>query len=160
MRSVTQALALAGLFMAVGTAGCFGPGQDPVDFETVEKGFFTGYDSDGFQGLIIDNRTQWAVFWEEHEKNRHPKHDAPFIDFNARFVVALLMGDRPTGGYEVNVTQVEGDADEYTVTYYETEPCEGCSVTMAQTSPYHIISVERLADGTPRADWQRVAAPS
>ncbi len=63
------------------------------------------------------------------------------VDFRERVVVAVFMGLRPTGGYQVDIREVEErDGKMYVYAYFRT-PGEDCIVTQQITYPYEIVSI-------------------
>lgn len=66
---------------------------------------------------------------------------APTIDFSKEYVIGVFAGRKPTGGYAIEVTDVQDLGDERTLTVTVTSPGETCVVTDALTSPYQLIRV-------------------
>ncbi len=54
--------------------------------------------------VIRDNQT-WTAFWRELNVG-----DQPQVDFNRNVVVAVAMGQRSSGGYDIAVQGVSGDS--------------------------------------------------
>lgn len=155
MRTVGTAVAMVTLVALSGCFGWFGGAAfEPVDYQTIRQSSFTGYDAADFTGLVFNDNGTWEAFWEEHQSRQNPKDPVPVVNFSAQFVIAVLMGEQPTGGYAINITSLEGKSDDYRVHYEETEPCEGCQVTQVETSPVHIVRVDRSGDGTPDVDFR------
>ena len=46
----------------------------------------------------------------------------PSVDFSRDMVVALFMGDRPTGGYAIEVTRIERTDASLSIRYRTTRP--------------------------------------
>lgn len=83
---------------------------------------------------VISNPERLASIW--------PATGAPpEIDFSEETVIFVALGQRPTGGYEVEITTVQARGDTTLVHYVERPPGPGCMTTQALTSPYHIIAV-------------------
>jgi hypothetical protein len=57
-------------------------------------------------------------------------------------VIAVFMGTRMSGGYSVKITGVEQN-DKVTVKVKESSPPPDAMVTMALTSPYHVVVVPK-----------------
>ena len=85
--------------------------------------------------VIRDNQT-WTAFWRELNVG-----DQPQVDFNRNVVVAVAMGQRSSGGYDIAVQGVSGIAGELTVDVVETSPAPTCATTMALTQPVDVIVV-------------------
>lgn len=65
----------------------------------------------------------------------------PTIDFTKAYVVAVFLGEKPTGGYSVSVEKITDSSDIRTVSVRTEKPGEGCVTTEALTSPYQFIRV-------------------
>jgi hypothetical protein len=115
------------------------------DYETVAKGQDGGYDFTERQNIVFESQEDFASFWEALHGNASDPPPAPSTDFAADTrVVAVLFGTQPTGGYSIEVNDVERSGDEATVHTTETAPGAGCVVTQALTSPYHVIEVSNV----------------
>lgn len=68
----------------------------------------------------------------------------PDVDFSTYVVAAVFAGEKPNGGYDINVSSVT-DADVRTVTVTLAEPGGDCMFTQAITAPYQIIKLPRTA---------------
>lgn len=76
----------------------------------------------------------------------------PAIDFGAQSVIAAWLGQRPTGGYSIEVERVVRDGDTLHVELVEHAPGPGCMTTQALTQPFHIVAVPA---GAGRAEFTR-----
>jgi len=65
--------------------------------------------------------------------------EVPKVDFSKSRIVALFLGQRNSGGYEIKVKHVEEKAGKIVVTVEETKPEE--MATMAITNPYTIVKI-------------------
>ena len=55
---------------------------------------------------VLKTADAWQKVWNEHTARVQPKPPLPAVDFHKEMVVAIFMGQRPTGGYSVEVTEV------------------------------------------------------
>jgi hypothetical protein len=111
----------------------------PID--TVEKGHRSGV-RESLQ-LVIRNQDEWNAFWKRHsaiEKNPPP---APSIDFNREMVVGIFLGEKSTGGYEVEIFRAERSDSSLYCYYREERPAPGAVVTHALTQPFHLVRVAK-----------------
>jgi hypothetical protein len=83
--------------------------------------------------------------WMRVARTRIPAPDPPEIDFSRETVVAIFAGERPTGGYGLSVDAVcrEEAPGIVHICYTEHEPPEDAILTMALTSPYLLIALDR-----------------
>jgi hypothetical protein len=90
---------------------------------------------------VVRNAAEWAELWKLHE----PVRPAPPVDFEARTVVGVFLGSRPTGGYGIEITEARLEGGELVVEYAERRPGADSMVAQVLTSPAHIVSVPEHA---------------
>jgi hypothetical protein len=89
----------------------------------------------------------------------------PKIDFTKSMAIALFLGQKPSGGYGVAIESVRVVNGDIQVAVRRMSPPPGAPVTMALTSPYHVVVVARhdgqvkLLDAKPRVPEPGVAGP-
>jgi len=110
-----------------------------VAFETVEKGSQAAVIKP--RTAVIRSESAWSALFREVNANRIPVPEAPKIDFSTHLVAAVFAGRKPSGGYAVTVQRVTRNTEGLHIWYRLSQPAPGAIVTMALTSPYHIISV-------------------
>lgn len=85
---------------------------------------------------IINSPTEWNnIFGETNIE--------PNVDFEEKTVIAVVMGQKPSGGYSVSIKQLEIGKDTIQFMVEEVIPGEKCFVTEALTNPYQIISIDK-----------------
>jgi hypothetical protein len=67
----------------------------------------------------------------------------PDVDFDRETIVAAFIGDRPTGGYRVDVLGVDREEGELFIDLVERAPVADAVTTQALTSPWVMIRVLR-----------------
>jgi len=70
-----------------------------------------------------------------------PKPEPPTIDFDAKMVIAVLLGNKPTGGYAIRVEEMRETDGDLDVVVARTEPAAGAILTQAFTQPYDFVVV-------------------
>lgn len=90
---------------------------------------------------IIREECHWLDFWEKHTDNVWPPPPAPSIDFDKYVVIAVVLGNRPSGCYGVEINQISGDGCGRKIHIRERVPCSGELCTLAITNPFHYIKV-------------------
>lgn len=109
-----------------------------LNFETVSQG--TGYPRyENHLYLIMENSEHWRDTWTSMVQDSFPP---PEIDFSTYTVVALFLGERPTGGFAISVEKVIDVGDKIVIKVRELYPGR-IYVTEALTWPHHIIKIER-----------------
>jgi hypothetical protein len=110
-----------------------------VSFQTVEKGFYSGV-KEPLQ-IIIRDQAEWKSLWQRHTSIKGNQPPAPVIDFGDQIVVAVFLGEKPTGGYQISFITAERINGVLTVSFSEKEPPPGAITTQAFTQPFHIARV-------------------
>ena len=95
---------------------------------------------------------EWASFWEKHGENT----PAPEVKWDGEQVIALMLGDRMTGGYWIRVDCVKFIEDSaggrvVLVEYTEMIPGPGCPTPDVITQPYFFFAIPRFENA--RADF-------
>jgi hypothetical protein len=86
--------------------------------------------------LVIRDNDAWASFWSQLGVGGRPE-----VDFKRNIVVAVAMGQRSSGGYDIAIQQVSEVAGELTVDVVETSPAPTCATTMALSQPADVVVV-------------------
>src|SRR5215510_9631615 len=76
-----------------------------VPFATLAKGLASGVDQP--TQIVIRSQNDWAALWSRHIRTQIAPPPPPSVDFSRDMVLALFMGQRPTGGYAIEVTRIE-----------------------------------------------------
>src|SRR5690349_7871464 len=108
------------------------------DVQTVAKGE-TSRIVDG-RRFVIHDRQAFAAIWAAHAG---PESDVPAIDFERRMVAAVFAGDRPTPGYEIEITGTERDGAALVINVAERAPDPALIVPQLIVSPFHIVTLAR-----------------
>jgi hypothetical protein len=113
-----------------------------VNVDQIDKGQY-GNIVEGTQTVLRDEEA-YASFWERLHTDQSSVPERPDVDFEEKVVVGIVLGQRPTGGYsvEIDAALASDDGGEMQVTFTETVPGDGCIVTQALTSPYVLATVE------------------
>jgi protease stability complex PrcB-like protein len=123
---------------AVGDAAAEGTA---LPFSTVAQGFASGV-SEPLQ-VAIRTRDEWVAFWTRHTRAQVQPPSAPPVDFSREMVVGVFLGERATGGYEIEITKVERADSGLRIHYRSKSPDPAAMVTQALTQPYHVIKLRR-----------------
>lgn len=93
------------------------------------------------KNYVIENDAEFEELWSLIGA----PGERPVVDFSKDVVVAVFQGEKPTGGYGIRVTAVADKDAAREVWVSLAEPEEGCAVTQAVTSPYHVISLPKTS---------------
>ncbi len=113
-------------------------------FQLLEEGF---YASRKEAGIVVAEGSD-ALERLYKEDISPAKRPPVVVDFDRCVVVAIFAGERPSGGYRLEITGARYENKELDVRYLLRTPKPGSMVTQALTSPYTVILLERA--GTSR----------
>jgi hypothetical protein len=126
---------------ATGAVGDVAAEGAALPFSTVAKGFVSGV-LEPLQ-VAIRTREEWVALWARHTRAQVQPSSTPPVDFSCEMVVGIFLGERATGGYEIEITKVERDEAGLRIHYRSKSPDPGVMVTQARTQPYHVIKLVR-----------------
>ena len=107
---------------------------------------------------VITDAGALEARWNALYSHRSEVPEPPAINFDERVVVFASLGQRPTGGYRVELARAVHDEDRGVVelTVREVTPGPSCMVQQALTFPYLWAAVEAVdasyvfVEGAPR----------
>jgi PrcB C-terminal len=111
-----------------------------LPFQTIAKGYRSGV-RESLQ-TVARNQAEWEAVWKKHSVETNPP-PPPFIDFKRQIVVAVFLGEKPTGGYDVEIIRIDQSDGALVIHYREKSPLPGSIAIQALTQPFHIIQVVR-----------------
>jgi hypothetical protein len=110
-----------------------------VGFQTVAKGYRSGVRAP--LQVVLRNQNEWETLWRRHTSIDVTPPPLPAIDFEKFTVVGLFLGDKPTGGYDVEIIRAEPSNADLVILYRETSPTGRGMVIQSLTQPFHIVQV-------------------
>lgn len=144
-----------GLILAISATGCMKEQETIIlrtttpeiiiPFKTIEN-FENGYRGDDYRELepklviITDlddiDKLGGSVFETAESLLRK-------LDFSQSLALVVFQGGKGSGGYKVDILKIVQEGNKLIVYAHFTEPQPGYVVTMANTSPYHVIEVPK-----------------
>lgn len=112
--------------------------EQPVPFTTLARGSYCEVTQP--QEHVIHNRAELEQFWN---RLGHSRHKVPVIDFEARTVLAIFMGEQTSGGYAIRIDRIVRTPEEVIVMVRKTTPPKDAAVSQALTRPYILVSIPR-----------------
>ncbi len=132
-------------------ASAFRDPEERVLWEVMAEGSqATGGESARY--LMVRNQTELLTVWNQAYGTQLSVPAVPDTDFERETILAIFLGQKPTGGYQVEVVDVAQEATDLFVDLIEREPAEGAITTQALTNPWLMIRVLR---GGINAAWFR-----
>lgn len=131
--------------MLVVTAA-LGSAVSQVPFQTAAKGYRSGVAE--FAQIVVRNQAEWAALWKKHTSFESNPAPPPAIDFSKETVAAVFLGERPTGGHEVEIVRIDKNATGVSASFVEKRPPQGAIVTQSFTQPFHIVRFATQGSGS------------
>jgi hypothetical protein len=113
-----------------------------VPFSTLAKGLASGVDQPA--QIVVRSQNDWAALWSRHMGTQTAPPPPPSVDFSRDMVAALFMGERPTGGFAIEVTRIERTDGGLSIHYRNRRPNPADMHAQALTQPFHLIKVPRI----------------
>lgn len=110
-----------------------------LSFETISHETYSRYENHEY--LVIENSGEWEKVWLL--ARRSEVYPIPEVDFSSHAVIAVFMGRRSSGGYEILIEQITNAENEIIVNVKEIYPGR-IYVTLTSSSPHHVIKIERV----------------
>jgi len=116
-----------------------GGSSSMTKFETISKGIYSKQIEKAY--FIIKDKESFNELLDKI--NSDTEIIDTDINFSEEMVVGVFLGEKQTGGYEVEVTDVldQNDYIEFQIKINEPDPGE--IVAQSITSPYHIIKLNK-----------------
>jgi PrcB C-terminal len=122
-------------------AGEFGKPAVQLSFQTIARGYRSGV-RESLQ-VVARNQAEWDSVWKRHVSIETNPPPPPAIDFNKQIVIGVFLGEKPTGGYDVEIIRAEQSDGALVLHYREKSPLPGSIAIQVLTQPFHIIQVVR-----------------
>lgn len=113
-----------------------------VEFTVLATGTMSGYEGVRMVELVT-NESDWQRAWGLVGGGR----PQPEINFNVRAVVVVYQGQKPTGGYSIEIAEIRRDGTVLAVKVNERRPAFGDVTTQVITSPFVAVSIPRPPQG-------------
>ena len=130
-------LSLIGILPAC--AGSRATSVTQLKFETIAKNTRSGV-REPLQ-VVVRSPEQWKTLWNKHVAPDPISPPVPAVDFTNNIVAAVFSGEKPTGGYAVEIIAAEKSDGALLIYYREMSPRPGTIVTQVLTQPFHMVTV-------------------
>jgi len=112
-----------------------------TSFSTIYKNSYGGNENAVY--LHITNNEDYIKFIETLKIEESEFNKLVTINFKENDVIVLNQGQKNTGGYSIDVAQINWENEILLIKKLETFPMKGEMVTMALTSPYCIAKIPK-----------------
>jgi VWFA-related protein len=109
----------------------------PMSMTTINTDMMSGIAQP--EQVVVRTAAEWQALWQRHA----PGRPAPTVDFGKQMVVAVFLGTRPSGGYQVEIAGVRQEGNTLVVQWSERRPGPGQMAAQVMTAPAHIVAVPR-----------------
>lgn len=110
-----------------------------INFQTIIDGITTESRFTS-QEFSINTKEEWSNLWKQISTSEEMNTD---VNFEQETLIALFMGEQPSGGYALKVTQVVETDDTIQIYTDMISPGLGCNTVQMMTSPYTVISLSK-----------------
>jgi len=117
------------------------PPPDCLKFFPLDHGMHSGFHEKVRH--IFNNMDNWTTFWQIH----NPEAPVPEVNFEVHTVVAVVIGDRPTTGYDVHIDWIcpsQDSADGWDIQYTIEIPADNCPVEDVITQPFDFVVAQKF----------------
>lgn len=91
---------------------------------------------------VVRDQTTWKNLWQEHTGS---DADLPTVNFEEDMVLALFMGEKPTGGYSLAIQEMLTEGNGLKVIYQEIKPAADAMVIQVLTAPALMVAVPKMS---------------
>lgn len=92
----------------------------------------------------VKSSEEWSALWREHAGDRLPSQPTPEVDFDTHMVLAVILGERPTAGFDVDIVDaIEGEG-RLNVRVQERAPAADSIQAQVITVPFVFAVVPRF----------------
>jgi uncharacterized protein (DUF885 family) len=114
-----------------------------VEFSVLATGALSRHEGGRAVELIV-NENDWRRAWATIGGGGRPR---PEINFDTRAVVVVYQGQKPTGGYQIEIEEIRRDGTVLAMSVRERRPAFGDVTTQVVTSPFAAVSIPRPPQG-------------
>jgi hypothetical protein len=113
-----------------------------VPFMTLDKGSRSGIRER--KRVVVKTEREWEKLKRSHQASGS-RTQIPSVDFEQEMVAAVFAGEKRTGGYGIEITKIEEDAQDrrLTVFFRENRPPPNAMLTQALTQPFHVVKLKK-----------------
>jgi hypothetical protein len=114
-----------------------------VSFQTVMVPPAATWQTELPRVTTVTTAAEWTTLWQQMTEGVSLKPMPPQVDLENAQLVAISVGQKPSGGYTIEVQEVRETEQAIKIAVREEVPGENCITTSALTYPYQVISIPR-----------------
>lgn len=113
----------------------------PVNYSVIKSGINGDFPTQ--KKLVITNEEEFKKAWANAFKNFLKKDTPPKIDFETKLIILVTMGEKSSGGYTINISDISENKNKVVVTVLNSIPEASCPTTSALTFPFEFIQLDK-----------------
>jgi hypothetical protein len=115
--------------------------NEDVPFDSLAHGLFCSIDVK--RQVVLQNDADYQKLWNEVYMNLDQMPIIPQIDLNKYTVIAVFMGAKNSGGYNISIDKITAIGEKLQVSVVESAPGANCVVTEAISKPYDFVKLKK-----------------
>jgi hypothetical protein len=116
--------------------------ERPPEIALVGVRFNTGLEQR--ERLVVRDSAHWERVWSRLAARVGPREPTPAVDFGREMIIVVAMGERRSGGFDVDIDSIRSNGRELLVYVTEETPGEFCGTTAALTTPAGLARLRRV----------------
>jgi len=131
------------ILVAIVITSCKTPQMTQYKITTIKKGalYGAGQEQIPAQNVVITTEEAWKDLLDKINTTNTVISPETTIDFTTQTVLASFMPIKKSGGYSVEITDIETQKDSLVIQTKTTSPATNSMVTQVITQPYHIVTM-------------------
>jgi PrcB C-terminal len=93
------------------------------------------------QYVAFTNQADFDSMWQKAFAGQSGAPDKPVVDFSKNMVLAIFIGEQPTGGFRIRISKVDTSGADIQVTFYGIQPGQNCRHPQTSTEPFLIATI-------------------
>jgi hypothetical protein len=123
----------------------------PIELRALTKKNFSGIRTP--MHLVITNQEAWEEVWALHASAQKPVPPAPQVDFSKEVVLLASLGQKNTGGYSIEITEVRPKRKKLEIIVHEIFPGDEVMTIQTLTAPIHMVACPIPSEEIPSFTW-------
>ena len=88
----------------------------------------------------IHNQADFDALWTKAFANQSSAPDKPVVDFSKDMVLAVFIGEQPTGGFRIRISKIDTSGADIEVTVVGVQPGQNCRHPQTSSEPFLIAT--------------------
>ena len=112
-----------------------------LSVKVIDQGAYGGIEAP--LQIVIRDEAEWRRYWALLHQHLAARPQLPKIDFETQQLLLVCMGQRASGGYQVQVQKVMHYRQHCEIVVRQFSPGAGCVEPMVLTQPYQVVATAR-----------------